>query len=898
MWFWVLLLTMVLPAIAHAGVTFGGGVTSPIEGLTTGCPLGQGVASDGAGSLQCAAVSGGGTPNILDLGDNASNESTDLVTIATDEATPTVVTLPSANKMKINTAVQWPGGVDTSLAGAIAAATSNPTNDGALVIDTDGDVTNVSSDVLVFQSGAEDFKLFPVREYPTVDGVSLVFNAANGDMSWEKQVTTSEINTEAELEGIVTNVINIFTDLDQFLPMPARGDMETLLTTSGDFGIDTTMTGLPPTMLFHDGTQVRYVLSIEAGAWPPTDGHVVSYNDAQNKLVFVAGGGGGGGTPGGSDTQVQFNNAGAFGGTTALTTDGTSMTYVGVHNAGGADSFELPNNASPLTDAAGEMALDTLIANHDPLWQYYDGTQNKSVIAVDTTALPTIDQVALIYNAATDKFEFAGVGAVTTELDGVSQSTSTATYNWTDADFDLAESPTDRFTLTIDASINRDAENKAGTTITFSDPQGKWTATDVDAALVELASLINAGFPNDATAKVSWSQLIDVPPDFADNTDDTGTGSLGSDFTSNTNDILVDAAGAAAGVMIFGATSGTQNERLSFDFEGTANEVAVSSTTGVLEIDFGTIDIRAGQFIATAGGTNVLSGKVNRLPGVTDDDCTGEQGLWWYDDTQNRFEFCETNSGSPTLLGGSATSFDQLTTGNNSTATMTVSGAALLDVTSDIRIPGMTSLPATDRSLAIDTNGNGSDLTQPVLAVNVGATAYIAPILTTYPDEGAVMTRATAGTTLVWESATGTGNYVRAGSPTLTGTVAGAAAAFTSTLSGNVGVVLHTAASAAVTAAQCRGHLHINNDADALDLTLPGAAEGLFCCFKTRFAAILTIDPADGVDIIEIDDQAGTAGNAIDSPAEKGASICLAAVDATTWTMAGRYKTWVDGGAD
>lgn len=36
----------------------------------------------------------------------------------------------------------------------------------------------------------------------------------------------------------------------------------------------------------------------------------------------------GGGTPGGSDTQVQYNNAGAFGGITGATTDGSSITLV------------------------------------------------------------------------------------------------------------------------------------------------------------------------------------------------------------------------------------------------------------------------------------------------------------------------------------------------------------------------------------------------------------------------------------------------------------------------------------------------------------------------------------------------------------------------------------------
>jgi hypothetical protein len=39
--------------------------------------------------------------------------------------------------------------------------------------------------------------------------------------------------------------------------------------------------------------------------------------------------GAGGGTPGGSDTQIQYNNAGSFGGLSTLTTDGTDITLSG-----------------------------------------------------------------------------------------------------------------------------------------------------------------------------------------------------------------------------------------------------------------------------------------------------------------------------------------------------------------------------------------------------------------------------------------------------------------------------------------------------------------------------------------------------------------------------------------
>lgn len=83
-----------------------------------------------------------------------------------------------------------------------------------------------------------------------------------------------------------------------------------------------------------------------------------------------------------------------------------------------------------------------------------------------------------------------------------------------------------------------------------------------------------------------------------------------------------------------------------------------------------------------------------------------------------------------------------------------------------------------------------------------------------------------------------------------------------------------------------------------IDYTLPGAAAGLVCCFANRFAQIVTVDPADGVDTIILDGTALTAGNAIDSPGTAGDQICLIGLDATNWWSSGRVNTWVDGGAD
>ncbi|MBZ9578076.1 hypothetical protein KJA13_03555, partial [Patescibacteria group bacterium] len=57
----------------------------------------------------------------------------------------------------------------------------------------------------------------------------------------------------------------------------------------------------------------------------------------------------------------------------ALVNKADGAVWLGVHDFGGATSFELPQSDTPTTDATGEIALDTTITGHQPLWQYYDG---------------------------------------------------------------------------------------------------------------------------------------------------------------------------------------------------------------------------------------------------------------------------------------------------------------------------------------------------------------------------------------------------------------------------------------------------------------------------------------------------------------------------------------------
>jgi hypothetical protein len=129
--------------------------------------------------------------------------------------------------------------------------------------------------------------------------------------------------------------------------------------------------------------------------------------------------------------------------------------------------------------------------------------------------------------------------------------------------------------------------------------------------------------------------------------------------------------------------------------------------------------------------------------------------------------------------------------------------------------------------------------------------------------------------------------------------VAGTTGTFTGTLAGLVGVTLDTdAAVDLATASNAAGAMRVNNDADAIDYTLPPCAAGLNVCFYGIAAGVITVDPDDGTDTIYLNGTSVGAGDAIDSPGAVGDFICLLGLDDTRWATLGRSGTWVDGGVD
>ena len=125
------------------------------------------------------------------------------------------------------------------------------------------------------------------------------------------------------------------------------------------------------------------------GSTISSTGHFsASYAFTASYAKYAANGGGGGGTPGGSSGQLQFNNAGAFGGTdTASTTyqftgslaisgsiSGSSDTMVNFSNLGGGSSlgkFVIPTQQPPYP-VHGTMYID--VAGPNILLYIYNGT--------------------------------------------------------------------------------------------------------------------------------------------------------------------------------------------------------------------------------------------------------------------------------------------------------------------------------------------------------------------------------------------------------------------------------------------------------------------------------------------------------------------------------------------
>lgn len=109
----------------------------------------------------------------------------------------------------------------------------------------------------------------------------------------------------------------------------------------------------------------------------------------------------------------------------------------------------------------------------------------------------------------------------------------------------------------------------------------------------------------------------------------------------------------------------TTTPSTTFDVAGTSNATtlteggnAVFNSTETPGGELGgtwaspTIDDSIGVTSWSLTTPNLLGKVDSNNSAVDDDDCTGEQGLYWYDTTDSAFEFCNDNAGTPAVLGG------------------------------------------------------------------------------------------------------------------------------------------------------------------------------------------------------------------------------------------------------
>lgn len=184
----------------------------------------------------------------------------------------------------------------------------------------------------------------PVAVYADPTTHRLLTSAAGGAAPSDAEYVTLAVNATLTNERVLTGTANQITITDNgagstvVLSLP-----QSIATSSTPTFASLTLTGASSLTLGTASTNTGAIIlknstnanntTIQAGAagaalvftLPTTDGNNGEFlqTDGNGVMSWAAAGGG---TPGGADTQLQYNNAGSFGGITGATTNGTAVT--------------------------------------------------------------------------------------------------------------------------------------------------------------------------------------------------------------------------------------------------------------------------------------------------------------------------------------------------------------------------------------------------------------------------------------------------------------------------------------------------------------------------------------------------------------------------------------------